>query len=53
MMNSFEVKIFGKSVGALGIDKGTTYFEYAEAFKKENLEIYPLKLSTKNTRNIL
>lgn len=49
-MDNLEVKIFGKTVGALGIDAGTTYFEYTQGFKKENLEISPLKLSTKYTQ---
>jgi serine/threonine-protein kinase HipA len=49
-MDNLEVKIFGKSVGALGLDDNTTYFEYNEAFKKENLEISPLKLAIKNTQ---
>lgn len=49
-MDNLEVKIFGKTVGALGIDDRTTYFEYTQDFKKENLEISPLKLSTKYTQ---
>ena len=49
-MDNLEVKIFGKSVGALGINDHTTYFEYNEAFKKESLEISPLKLHTKYTQ---
>ena len=46
---NLEVYIYGKYVGALGIDDNITVFEYAEAFKKEHLEISPLKLNTKYT----
>ena len=46
---NLEIYIYDKYVGALGIDESRTVFEYAEAFKKENLEISPLKLHTKYT----
>ena len=43
-MNNLEVKVFGKSVGALGTYKNKTYFEYHPDFKQYNLEISPIKL---------
>jgi len=52
-MNHLEVKIFGKLVGALGMKDNRTYFEYNHAFKKEKLEISPLKLHTQTTQTYI
>jgi len=48
-MNNIEVKIFGKTIGAIGTHNNTTYFEYDKDFQKTSLEISPIKLPLKTT----
>ena len=47
--SKIEVKIYGQSVGYLVSKDNMVYFEYDSTFKAKQLEISPLKLSTKET----
>ncbi len=49
-MNDISVKIFGKTVGAIGIDDNKVFFEYDENFRKESIEISPIHLMKKYTK---
>lgn len=43
-----EIRLWGRTVGAIAeLDDGAIIFEYAEAFRREGLEISPIHLSAK------
>jgi serine/threonine-protein kinase HipA len=44
-----KVKLFGKLVGVLAMHNSKVYFEYDEDFKKQNIEISPIKLNSHKT----
>jgi len=49
-MDDIKVKLFGKVVGAIGINDNRVFFEYDESFRKNNLEISPIQLRKKYTQ---
>ena len=53
-MNVAKVKIWGKLVGAVAWDEktGIASFEYAPSFKKEGIELAPIKMPIHSSKNI-
>lgn len=47
-MEEINAYLYGKKIGTMIEHDGIVYFEYDEAFKREGLEISPIKLPTKN-----
>jgi len=50
-MEEINAYIYGKKIGTMIEHDGTVYFEYDKEFKLEGLEISPIKLHTKKTKD--
>jgi serine/threonine-protein kinase HipA len=50
-MKEIDAYIYGKKIGTMIEDEGTVYFEYDKQFKLGKLEISPIKLHTKKTKD--